>query len=358
MEPSSRPAPTRPTIYDVAKLAGVSATLVSRVLGGKSGVSEKNRAAIADAIQTLGYVPSRAASSLAGSGTKTIGVVIHDFSNQWFIDLVTGMRTVLDDHSYQVAVADIRYGAGQYVHPVDSFIASHVEGLVLAAEPDSKAHHLRIPVAVAGTRSSVPPDADSIAGDDHIGGQLATQHLIDLGHTKIAHITGGGGPASNRREAYSTTMRNAGLRPLVTGIEGPDGATGERDGYHGAREILHQDPDTTAIFAANDVMALGALGLAKDLGLTVPGDISIVGYDNSPLAATSYVSLTSVDDMSRLVGEQTALALLSRIQDKNVPPKHMRIPPTLQVRSSTASPRTSPEAEGCLRNGYKAGERI
>jgi DNA-binding LacI/PurR family transcriptional regulator len=330
----------RPTIYDVANLAGVSKTLVSRVLGGKSGVSAENRAAIVQAIESLGYIPSRAASALAGSRTKTIGVVIHDFSNQWFIDLIDGMREVLDQRGYQVAVADIRYGEGAHTHPVDGFIATHVEGIVIAAEPDDAAGRLQIPVSVAGTRLHVPENADSIAGDDSVGGRLATQHLIDLGHSHIAHLTGGGGPAANRRRAYVETMTEAGLQPVLEGFEGPDGSTGEADGYRAAGLLLDEHPETTAIFAANDVMALGAMGALRERGCSIPGDVSIVGYDNSPLAATKYLSLSSVDDMSHEVGQSTARALLARIDDAEATRQYIRIPPVFVDRGSTAPPRT------------------
>jgi DNA-binding LacI/PurR family transcriptional regulator len=336
MRPGRADAPSRPTIYDVAQRAGVSKSLVSLVLQNAPQVSQKRREAVQRAIAELGYRPSNAASSLAGNRTRSIGVAIDDFENLWFVDLLRGMRSVLDESGLNVSVADRHLNAHLERDPVDAFLSMQVEGIVLAMETGGSLPDFGgVPVVVAGAREVVPDDADLVANDDAEGARMATQHLLDLGHRTIGHLTGAGGIAVLRRESYEATMAKAGLASMVTG----SGGTTEDDGYIATRALLDARPETTGIFAANDVMLLGALAALRERGLSVPDDVSLVGYDNSPLAASHYLAMTTVDDRSVDVGIHAAQAILARREEPHRAPSHVLLTPKLVHRSSTAAPR-------------------
>lgn len=324
----------RPTIYDVAKRAGVSPSLVSLVLQNPSRVSEKRLEAVRAAIAELGYRPSRAATTLASSRTKSIGLVIDDYRNPWFVDLLRGMESVLSDQGYQVTLADSRPGENRIKEATDGLLAMHVDGLVIAAEPsESMLAGTGIPAVVAGWRNGVPKGADLITNDDDGGGALATSHLLELGHTRIGHLSGSGGAAAHRRAGLQARMMEAGLEPLTVG---EPGGTSEEDGYASACWLLDHHPDTTAIFAANDTMALGTLAAVKSRGFSVPGDISVIGYDNSPLAKSRYLDMTSVDSRNHIVGADVATTLLARIHDPAIHARRKLIEPTLVVRGTTS----------------------
>lgn len=328
------PRARRPTIYDVAKQAGVSPSLVSLVLQNPARVSDKRREAVEAAISDLGYRPSRAATTLASSRTKSIGLVIDDYRNLWFVDLLRGMESVLTEHGYQVMLADSRPGENRIQEAADGLLAMHVDGLVIAAEPSpSMLAGAGVPTVVAGWRDGVPAGADLITNDDDGGGGMAASHLLDLGHTRIGHLSGTGGAAAHRRAGFRSRLQESGIEPWIVGEAG---GTSEEDGYASACWLLDRHPDTTAIFAANDTMALGALGAIKARGLAVPADISVIGYDNSTLAKSRYLELTSVDNRSDLVGVDAAKALLARIHDSTVSPERRLIEPALAIRGTTA----------------------
>ena len=287
------------------------------------------------AIAELRYRPSRAAATLAGSRTRTIGVLIEDYRNLWFVELLTGLQLELAPLGYRVAVEELSLNASVDASPVDGLLALRVEGIVIATEPtEEMASVTNIPVVVAGSRELVLPGADVVANDDHLGGRLATEHLLELGHRRIGHVTGAGRAARLRTEAYTETLRAADLPIRIFGGHGF--GTTEIDGYQLADRLLQDHPDTTAIFAANDLMALGVAAAAQERGRRVPQDLSLIGYDNSPLAHAQLLRLTTVDDRSRQVGIAAARHLLSRLDESTAEPTVSLIAPELVVRSSTA----------------------
>jgi len=329
----------RPTIYDVAERAGVSKSLVSLVLRGSSQVSDTRRAAVLAAIAELDYRPSQAATNLASARTRSIEVLIDDYRNLSFVGLVRGVRDSLVDHDYYVTVTETQLNsppsAGKGYRP-----STPADGRILAAEPPAAdLAGWNGPHVVAGLREQAPDGADLVASDDELGARLACAHLLGLGHRKIGHLTGSGGPAHHRRAGFLNSMRAARLRIRVAG---QNGGTTEQDGYVSATELLDRYPDTTAILAANDVMALGALAAIREHGRSVPNDISVVGYDNSPLAQSRFLSLTTVDDRSTAVGAAAATALLARIEDPTRPTIRTMIEPALVIRATTTKPPPPP----------------
>jgi len=328
-----------PTIYDVAARAGVSKSLVSLVLKGGRGVSDRRRRAVQSAIDELGYRPSAAATALAGNRTHTIGVLIDDYTNLWFVNMIRGMDEELTGRRHSVVVADLLLNAHLGRRPVEAFIGMRVDGLVLAAEPDpdlvdllTDAGRLVIPTVVAGGRAAKLPGADVVAVDELVGARLAVDHLISLGHTAIAHLTGGGGSAANRRAGYEVAMTEAGLAPSV--FRGKL-ATTEENGYRATHALLQRLPGTTAIFAANDSMAAGSVAALRERGLAQPGGISVVGFDDSPLAASRLVDITTISDRGSEVGAHAVRALLKRIADPACLTSTELVAPELVVRSSS-----------------------
>jgi len=329
-QPAQQPG-VRPTIYDVANRAGVSKSLVSLVLRGSDKVSPSRREAVLAAIAELDYRPSQAATVLASRRTQAIQVVIDDYRNLWFVDLVEGLRAILGSRGYRLSVID-RKGMGSGVDPTPP-LAAGIDGLVVACDPgEGLLTGWHGPTVIAGWREGEVKGTDQIANDDEFGSRLVVDHLVALGHRRIGHLSGGGGTAGHRRKAFVAATSAADVTGLVS--QG-NGGTTEADGYQAAQDMLLRHPEVTAVYAANDSMALGALAAFKERGLTVPGDMSLVGYDDSPLAQARYIDLTSVDDKSHAVGEAAGRALLARFDDPARPAEQMLIEPELMVRSSS-----------------------
>lgn len=328
----------RPTIYDVAQRAGVSKSLVSLVLNRSPNVSDASRRSVEDAISALGYRPSRAAAQLAARSTRLVGVLIDDYTNLWFVDLVRGLRTAFDVHGYRVTVADMAT-APPGEDPVDGFLSMRVEGIVVAMDvPATLREPAAPPIVVAGTRREAPPHADTVTNDDVVGARIAAEHLLALGHRHLGHLTASGGAALERRRSFVDTIESHGATVTTTEHQG---AADEQAGFDGAMSLLEAHPEITAIFAANDLMAVGALGAARLRGTMVPRDLSILGYDNTALARTRLVDLTTIDDNSFAVGVEAGRLLLARMGDDTAAPERRTLQPELIVRGTTGPTRPS-----------------
>lgn len=324
----------RPTIYDVARVAGVSKSLVSLVLQGSPRVSDGSRVAVEAAIAELDYRPSSAAAQLAAGATKLVGLLIDDYTNLWFVDLVRGLQDVLAPEGYRLTVVDAATARGE--HPVEELLSMRVDGLVVAMDvPDALHEGISPATVVAGTREHVPSGASSVANDDARGARLAAEHLLQLGHRAVGHVGATGGAAIARRASFESAIRAAGAELAFDVVAGPGT---ERAGFESALRLLHDHPEVTAIFAANDAVALGVLGAARELGRRVPEDLSVIGYDNTAVAATRLVNLTTVDDSSVAVG-RAAGRLLLRALTGRAGSQHVSVRPTLVVRGTTAEVR-------------------
>ena len=326
---------SRPTIYDVAKSAGVSKSLVSLVLRGSTNVSKESETAVKTAIKKLNYQPNRAASDLAAKRTQLIAVLIDDYSNPWFIDLIQSLSDVLTPKGYRLSVIDsLTSQAG--TDPLTSALSMRPDGIIIGQDiPDFSVPDSIPPFVIAGTRITPAGTHEAVANDDSYGAQLATEHLINLGHRNIAHLRVGSGAGHSRFLSFEKTMRAHNLTPLSNNYDGP---AVEHAGYTETLALLKEHPEVTAIFASNDITAIGVLGAARDLGLRVPEDLSVVGYDNTPLAQTRLINLTTIDDNSIGVGYNAALLLLSML-DPQAP--HPEILHTLQpslIERGTCAP--------------------
>ena len=330
-------AAKRATIEDVAREAGVSRALVSLVLRGSPKVSEQRREAVATAIAALEYRPSNAARSLASGRTQTVGVLLDDLSNPWFVDLLDGMQNIFREQNLRMVLGDPRYLARPGESPVSAFMELRVDGLVIAgdfnADEDLTRATLLTPAVVAGTRAFDLPAADRVSNDDAAGARMAVEHLIGLGHSDIAFLTAPTGSATVRADAYRDTMTRHGLQNYIRVI--PTDLS-EHSGFEAMSRLIDGGLPPSAVFAANDVLAVGALSAADEHGISVPAQLSLVGYDNTYLAGIRHVSLTTVDPVSRDVGIRAAEFLLARIADPSLPPRTEVLAPRLVVRSTTA----------------------
>ncbi|MCX4997362.1 LacI family DNA-binding transcriptional regulator [Streptomyces longwoodensis] len=330
---------TAPTIRDVAARAGVSKSLVSLVLRGSDSVRPEKRAAVLAAVEELGYRPNAAARSLSERRTRTVGVLLNDLRNPWYVDLLDGLNTRLYDSGLHVLLADGHLNRRLGEDLTRTFTDLRVDGLIAVGtlhDPQAlRTAAGRVPTVVAGTREPVLPGVDIVAGDDELGARLATEHLIGLGHRHIAHIAGRGAVGELRRRSFEATMRQHGLAATAT-VE--QGDLTEEGGYRATVRLLDRPRRPTAVFAVNDVTCVGALSAAEESGLRVPRDLSLVGYDNTSLARLRHLWLTSVDHAGHDVGRRAAQRLLDRIEDPGRPGAVELAAPALEVRGTTAPP--------------------
>ncbi|MFI9645233.1 LacI family DNA-binding transcriptional regulator [Streptomyces sp. NPDC052040] len=328
-----------PTIRDVAERAGVSKSLVSLVLRGSDQVRPEKRRAVLAAVEELGYRPNAAARSLSERRTRTVGVLLNDLRNPWFVELLDGLNGRLHDAGLRMLMADGRLNRRLGEDLTRAFTDLGVDGLVAVGTlPSSEAlvtAAVRIPTVVAGAREPQLPAVDIVAGDDTHGARLATEHLVGLGHRRIAHIAGQGVVGELRRQGFEAVMREHGLTDTAV-VE--QGDLTEEGGYRAAVRLLTARERPTALFAFNDMACVGALSAAGQLGLRVPRDLSVVGYDNTSVSRLRHLWLTTVDNGSHDVGRRAAQCLLDRLAEPARTAELVLTTPALEVRGTTAAP--------------------
>lgn len=329
----------RPTLHDVAARAGVSKSLVSLALRDSPKVSAASRAAILAAAEELGYRPNRTASSLVQQRTHSIGVHILDLHNPVFAEILDGVHEAARRHGYSTLLVTGNADRQTEKQEITRLLESRVEGLILIAhrlsDDDIAAIAAEVPTAVVTWQMDGIARVDSVSGDDRLGMRLGVDHLVTLGHRSIAHLSGGENRISHaRRDGYVEAMAAHGLEPLVI----PGGFT-ESQGYRAAHEAASSSQDDsppTALLVANDLAAIGALAAMRDLGLDVPGDISIVGYDGMRLLEA--LDITTVAQPLADMGRQAADLLMERIDRLDRPSVHRRVATELRSRGSSGPP--------------------
>ncbi|MGW0585356.1 LacI family DNA-binding transcriptional regulator [Streptomyces sp. NPDC002920] len=345
MEPSARPR--RVTIVDVAKHAGVSTTAASKVLRNAYGASPEMRAKVRRAIDELGYRPHAGARGLRGQ-TYTIGVMLPDIRNPFFPEILDGVTVSLADTEYQVFLGPGCNGEKEEARVTEAMIDRGMDGIILVA-PVSPAAHLEhiatsVPTVVVG-RHGKSPLYDTVVDDDAEGAALVVGHLAGLGHRRIAHIEHRETdptrltemPNARRADGYRLAMRAHGLEKCINVVST---SYTQEGGYLGAKELLARPATArpTAVFAGADIVAMGVLDAVAEAGLSVPGDLSVAGYDNTTFAAFAPISLTSVDQSGREMGRNAVRLLLERIADRGRNSSQVTLSPTLVPRRSTARP--------------------
>jgi DNA-binding LacI/PurR family transcriptional regulator len=335
----------RATIQDVADYAGVSRAAVSKVLRNAYGLSDEMRARVEAAMKALDYRPQPQARGLRGR-TYTLGISLPEIRNPFFPDLLDGILEALRPSPYQPLIGVRPSADATERDTIDMMIDRKVDGLILVAPHLPADYFARvtgaIPAVVLG-RHERDGGFDTVNNDDAAGAEMVVDELVARGHRRIAYLgleideVGETNSTSLRYDGYLAAMRRHGLadRVLVGNSSHRGGAKPAQDV---ARELL-SDPDRpTAIFAWFDTVAITVMSVAAEMGLSVPGDLSVVGYDNSSVAALPQVGLTSVDQSGRLLGETGARLVMERI-DGRTDEMHFLVQPKLFVRRSIAAPK-------------------
>ena len=326
------------TMEDVAREAGVSRALVSLVMRESPKVSDERRARVLAAAERLGYRPNAMARGLASRRTRTIGVLLNDLRNPFFAEMTEGIFEAAEELDYRLLIGTGRRQQVGERRAVNSFFEHRTDGLLLVSPRLPLTEILaigRTTPTVAVARPLRAAHVDSIANDDLLGATLAVRHLTELGHRRITHIDGGrGAGAAPRRTGYVREMKRLGLEPHVV-----PGEFTEAAGVRAAESLLLADEVPTAVFAANDLVAAGALDRFEDAGLRIPEDLSIIGYDNTFLAALHHMSLTTIDQPRPEIGRLALRTLVERIDGGRMQAVHHRVEPSLVVRATTAPPR-------------------
>ncbi|MGC4192682.1 MAG: LacI family DNA-binding transcriptional regulator [Thermomicrobiales bacterium] len=315
----------RPTQFDVARVAGVSQAVVSYVFNDVKTVTilPETRERVKAAIVELGYVPNTAARSLRSRKTFTIAAVIPDITNPWYPEFVRGIQDVARARSYDVLVANTDGDPRIERTALDAVRRNRADGLIITpffldledvlplleeGTPVTFLHELG-PVDEAYT--SLPIDSVSVKGED--AAREVVTYLIERGHTRIGMIAGREAtpPRESRVRGYQRALAEHRLMPEEVLIRGGDFT--EIGGYEAMQELLRLTPRPTAVFAANDLMAMGALVACHDANVRVPDDIALAGFDNIPAARLVHPPLTTLDQHAREAGQHTAEVLLSRL---------------------------------------------
>ena len=328
------------TIKDVAAAAGVSFTTVSHVVNNSRPVSANVRAKVEEAIRELNYVPSAVARSLKARSTATVGLLVPSGSNPYFAELARGVEDACAAHGYCVFFCNSDDDPAKQQGYLRVLREKRIDGLIIASAGDdtvlaSTLSHTNEPIVVVD-RNIEGLNTDLVQIDHERGAWLATRHLLGLGHVRLGCIAG---PVS----AAVSAMRVHGfLRALAQhGIDVGSGAIVESDasgaGGYRAAQRLFDTVRPTAIFAANDMMGIGALRAAAERGISVPDDCSIIGFDDIELSRYTYPSLSTVGNSVRALGEIAAQTLVARIagEAKDSDPMRRVVAPQLVVREST-----------------------
>ncbi|MBA4344332.1 MAG: LacI family transcriptional regulator [Methylibium sp.] len=331
------------TIKDVAALAGVSFTTVSHVLNETRPVSADARRRVLAAVEEIGYLPSAVARSLRKSETKIIGVLVPNVNNPFFAELVVGVEECCRLAGYSVFLCNSDNDPRRQQQYMRTLLEKRVDGLLLSSAGDAAAlaRIFKLATVPAVTVDRLVPGAraDRVSVNNLDGASKAVRHLVELGHRKIGCISG---PAEfevtqERVEGWRRAQEEGGFNAdeqLL--IESDFSSSG---GYEAARQLLHAHPDMTALFASNDLMALGALRAAAEKGIKVPQQLSIVGFDDIELSSYVFPGMTTVGCSIRELGREAGRVLIDRIENPGAPLKDVQLTPRLVLRESTAAPR-------------------
>jgi DNA-binding LacI/PurR family transcriptional regulator len=332
----------RPTMADVAARAGVSRTLVSFILDGKPGASDATRQRVLAIADEIGYRPDSAARLLALGRSRTLGVLT-DVRQLFQAELVTGIYPAAESLGYDVLLSANLSDRAESV-PIEALL-SHRCGSLILLGPSSDIGDLhalakRVPVVVVGRRLTVDPEdaavnLATVRTNDAKGMREAVDYLVELGHRDIHHVDGGNDPGSaDRRRAYRAAMRSHGLAEQAKVIPG---AHNEQAGAAAARAMLAEPELPTAVVAGNDRCALGLLDVFTRAGVDVPGQLSLIGYDDSRLSDNPRIDLTTVHQDAAGLARHAVQLAVEMLEQKRLGPEDVVLEPKLVVRGTTAA---------------------
>ena len=331
------------TIKDIAKAAGVSQTTVSFVLNDHSKtISEATKIKVRRAVEELNYQPNHAAISLVTRKTKTIGLIIPNIGNPFFAELALSIEECVSKQGYNLILCNTNERYQKDIDYLKLLSARRVDGLLIAISPTKDKeeetkiidtiNHLDLPV-VAIDRWLTGMNCNRVSIDHRLGAQLATNYLINLGHRQIATITG---PLS----VYTGRRRLTGFKEALEAHSIPvnekliiEGDYSFNSGYQSGLKVLKEHP--TAVFVANDMMAFGLLKAAKEMNISIPNDLSIVGFDNLLMSSLIEPQLTTINQPIDELGEKVCEMLFDLIKGSHEITEDIKLKPNLVIRSTT-----------------------
>lgn len=326
-----------PNIRDVARLAGVSYQTVSRVLNEHPSIRPATRDRVLEAIARIGYRPNQAARALVTARSRTIGVLTGQTANYGPTTSVTAIEQAAREAGYRLSITSIASNEVTSIKAaLDHLLTQSVEAIVVIAPQVRVLEAIRemaIDVPYVTLQNADLDGAHSMSVDQVAGARMAMRHLIELGHTEIMHISGPRDwiEADARMQGYLDAMDAADLRTRAPIL----GDWTASFGYYAGLELL-RFRDFTAVFASNDQMALGFMHACREVGLEIPRDISVVGFDDIPEAAHFAPPLTTIRQNFGEIGRRAVSQLLGALQGKSL--EHEQIRPELMLRQSTAAP--------------------
>ena len=330
------------TIRDVAAHAGVSTTTVSHVVNGTRRVDAGTAARVKAAIDELGYRPNALARSMRRGRTHTVGIVLPDISNPFFGDLARSLEDHMYEAGYSAIICNSDGDGGKESAYLDVLLSKKVDGLLLVAASQPSEHLRQLletgPPTVVVDRELGDLPVSQVLVDNHHGGYLAGRHLLELGHRDIAVIAGPSatGTSARRLEGFRHAIDEAGLRISQKRIfRGDFRAASGRAAMEG---WLRSRSAPTAVFAENDLMAVGALSAAHAADIAVPDEVSVVGFDGIAFGADVTPPLTTVAQSTNDVATTAVELLFERIRDGQASPRRVELPVSLLVRGSSGPP--------------------
>jgi LacI family transcriptional regulator len=335
----------RPTQATVARHAGVSAATVSYVLNGTDNgrvqISEETRQRVFAAVEELGYVPDARARALASGSTNTIAVLIPDLRNPHFGEYATGIEQAAREAGYHILLSSSALNDEYALDILKVLARRQVDGLIVSSSfilESEDAHAILADILNQGLPIVGLSDnygLDTVSADYRNATREAIAYLLSLGHRRIGMVNGTGGQelGLDRLQPFRDSLQAAGIPPEPELIVecGPT----IKDGYQAATHLLELASRPTAIIALNDLLAIGTIRAAADLGLHVPNDLSVIGYDNIPMADYLVPRLTTVTKDALNLGRKAFEVLLARLQNPDLPQQHVHCPVRLIIREST-----------------------
>lgn len=331
----------RVTIRDVAQDAGVSVAAVSKVLRDAYGVSEALRDKVRASMTRLGYRPLAAARGMRGQ-TYTLGITLSDIRNPFFADIMTGINAALERTQYQPLLGINQGSKAIEGDLIESMLDRQMDGLIVIA-PHIPVDALaalarRIPIVAIGHHQPEATAFDTVNNDDELGARLVVQHLADAGYRSIGMFSlalDRGTPETSvtwrREQGYRAAMEGLGLGRHVNVVRA---ALTLREIQTAARHLLQGPDRPEALFCWTDFVALEVISVAIGLGLSIPGDLAVVGYDNTMFCELAQNDMTSVDQSGETLGLQCARLLVERIKGRTAP-QHLLIQPRVVARASS-----------------------
>ena len=330
------------TIKDVAHFCGVSVSTVSRVLNGYTDISEETTSRVFDAIKKLDFVPNNTARMLSKKRTKIIGLTIPDIKDPFFSENASGVEQYLQEHGYEILYGNMERSQEKLLNFLQQARQMRFDGVIMT--PDAWSEELlntiaKLPFPLVALRRR-PPQSSGVPyvdNDHYKGGMEMMGYLTGLGHTKIAHIALPTDLGVIRRQAYQDYCRIRGIEVRDVLAEKPANKLDEavKKGYRAMQEIHERFPDTTAVFAGTDQLAIGAMVYLREQGLSVPRDISIAGVNDMDYSSLPWFDLTTMSLNRVEMGRETARMLVDIIEGTQTHPENLLLDMSIIVRGST-----------------------